>query len=115
MGTLDTANRRALVQPFLVEYYGTGGAESVNDPLNTVTAKDRHALVTPEWVKDLPPGYKLLYIPGIGLLDVRHRMLRPRECARAHSFSDSYQFLGNQDDQMRMIGNSWPVKLGAAI
>jgi DNA (cytosine-5)-methyltransferase 1 len=115
MGTLDTANRRALVQPFLVQYNGTGGPESVDDPLNTVVAKARHSLVTPEWVKDLPPGYKLLYIPGIGLMDVRHRMLRPRECARAHSFADSYTFLGNQDDQMRMIGNSWPVKLGAAI
>lgn len=113
--TLDTSNRRALVQPFLVEYYGTGGPKSVDQPLNTVTAKDRHALVTPEWVKDPPPGYKLLYVPGIGLIDVRHRMLRPRECARAHSFSDSYTLLGNQDDQMRMIGNSWPVKLGRAI
>ena len=38
------------VEPFLVEYYGTGGSQSVGDPLNTVTTKDRHALILPEVV-----------------------------------------------------------------
>lgn len=37
----------ALVEPFLVKYYGTARAYSVKEPLDTVTAKDRFALCEP--------------------------------------------------------------------
>lgn len=117
-GPLPTVTSRGagnLVQPFLVEYYGSGGPESVDDPLNTVTTKDRHAIVMPEWVRELRPGHKLLYIPGLGLMDIRHRMLRISECARAHSCPDDYQFAGNKSDQMKMIGNMWPIEMGKAV
>lgn len=36
-----------LVEPFLVEYYGTGGAQSVDEPLPAVVTKDRFALCEP--------------------------------------------------------------------
>lgn len=42
-----TSNDMGLVEPFLVKYYGTGQANSVNEPLDTVTAKDRFALCAP--------------------------------------------------------------------
>lgn len=42
-----TSNDMGLVEPFLVKYYGTGKAYSVNQPLDTVTAKDRFALCEP--------------------------------------------------------------------
>lgn len=42
-----TSADMGLVEPFLVKYYGTGKAYSVNDPLDTVTAKDRFALCEP--------------------------------------------------------------------
>lgn len=44
--TISTAGYITKVQPFLTSYYGTGnGAHSIDDPLGTVTTKDRHALV----------------------------------------------------------------------
>lgn len=118
--TLSTANRYGLlrIEPFITEYYGTSNAVSIHDPLPTVTTKDRFTVISPEIADTLayyPDGYKLLYVPGIGLMDVTSRMLKPRECARAHSYSDSYVFLGNQNDQMRMVGNSWPTSLAEAM
>jgi DNA (cytosine-5)-methyltransferase 1 len=100
--TLDTSNRMGLVQPFLVQYNGTGGAESADDPLNAITAKARWGLVVVIQDKQY-------------ILDIRYRMLRPKELKRAHSFSEDYEFLGSQEDQIRMIGNSWPVKMAEAI
>lgn len=51
-----------LVEPFLTKYYGTAtGAQSVTEPLDTVTAKARFALVQP-----IVNGWKL---------DIRFRML----------------------------------------
>ena len=38
-------------EPFLVKYYGTGTPAAVADPLDTITTRDRFALVTPFLVK----------------------------------------------------------------
>lgn len=47
MSTVLTQNHKAVVQPFLVEYYGSkGGKErvrSVNEPMPTITAVGKHA------------------------------------------------------------------------
>lgn len=68
-------------QPFLVQYNGNSDAKPTTEPLPTQTGKDRFALVVPElW----PCG-----------LDVRFRMLQPRELARAMGFPDSYEFCVN--------------------
>ena len=111
--TITTAHRgeMALVQPFLASYYGTGGPLSVDDPLNTVTTKDRFALVDPRLVD-------LVEMEGgeiIGYLDILFRMLQPHELAAAHSFPTKYYFFGTQDLQVKQVGNSVPVRTAKAL
>jgi len=44
LGTILTNRTHGLVKPvFLTSYYGNGGANSVEEPLNTITTKERHA------------------------------------------------------------------------
>ena len=67
----------AEVQAFLVKYFSTGAAKSVNEPLDTVTTKDRFALVTIHGEE---------YI----ITDIRMRMLQPRELFNAQGFPSDY-------------------------
>jgi DNA (cytosine-5)-methyltransferase 1 len=97
---LDGSNRYGVVQPFLIKYYGTGEARSLDEPLDSLTTKDRFALVIPEW--------------GVAL-DIRFRMLAPHELAAAHSFPKHYQFKGTREKVVKQIGNSVPVKTSEAL
>lgn len=90
-----------LARPFLVEYYGNGGAKSVENPLPTITTRDTFALICPE---AFPWG-----------LDIRFRMLQPRELAAAMGFPDSYEFAGNKTETTKQIGNAVPVHLAEAL
>lgn len=102
--TLTTSGAHvALVEPFLVKYYGAGVARSVGDPLDTVTTRDRFGLVEP-----LPLG-------NGQALDFLFRMLQPHELAGAMGFPAGYQFAGNREDQVRQIGNAVPVQTAAAL
>lgn len=96
-------NHVAAVRAFLVKYYGTGGSKSVNEPLDTITAKERMGLVTIEgedWQ----------------IIDIGMRMLTPRELARCQGFDDSYVFTDKtKSDQVARIGNSVPPPIAAAI
>jgi DNA (cytosine-5)-methyltransferase 1 len=103
--TVATAGAIALVEPFLVEYYGNGGAESVDTPLNTVTTKERHALVRPTVILD---GQRYL-------LDIRFRMLQPKELAAAQGFPADYHFTGTKTEQVKQIGNAVPTNLARAL
>jgi len=67
----------AEVQAFLVKYFGTSTAASVNDPLDTVTPKDRFGLVT-------------IHGEDYIITDIRMRMLEPKELFRAQGFPDDY-------------------------
>ncbi len=67
----------AEVQAFLMKYYHTGGPKSVEEPLDTVTAKDRFALVTIHGEE---------YI----ITDIKMRMLQPRELFNAQGFPPDY-------------------------
>ncbi len=91
-----------LVSPFLVEYYGNSDTADVDEPLPTVTTKDRHALCVP----DLSPW-------GLGL---RYRMLQPRELAAAQGFPPEYEFAGGtKAARTAQIGNAVPVHLAKAL
>lgn len=90
-----------LVSPFLVEYYGNSDTADVDEPLPTVTTKDRHALCVPD-----------LYPWG---LDLRYRMLQPRELAAAQGFPPDYEFAGNKGETTEQIGNAVPVNLARAL
>lgn len=97
----------ALVQPFLVSYYGCGeGAHSVEEPLDTVTTRDRFGLVE---AGILDKGDE------IAMLDIRFRMLQPHELAAAHSFPVGYHFAGGREEKVKQVGNSWCVKLATAL
>ena len=99
--TQDTSNRMGVVQPFLIEYYGTGTATSVDSPLPTQTGRDRYALCIP-----LQSGY--------AIVDILFRMVRPDELARAHSMDD-YVFEGTREQIVKQIGNSVPRRTAMAL
>lgn len=91
-----------VVQPqFITTYYGNGGVTSVEEPLPTITTKDRCALVMP--------------VVNGKALDIRLRMLKPHELAKAMSFDDDYQFTGTQGDKVKQIGNAWACGVGQAL
>jgi DNA (cytosine-5)-methyltransferase 1 len=98
--TQTTSNQFGVCEPFLVQYYGNGGAASVNDPLDTVTCKDRFALVEPT---------------AGPMIDVRFRMLQPHELAAAQGFPSDYQFTGNKSEVVKQIGNAVPCGLARAL
>jgi len=105
--TVTTAKGGAIgiAEPFLIQYYGTGGASSVDDPLATVTTKGRHALIRPQ----------VIYNGTRYELDIRFRMLNPRELASAQGFREDYVFTGTKTDQVKQIGNAVPRRLARAI
>ena len=74
----------------LLPYYGNSKTQPVTVPMPTLTTRDRHGLV----------GY------ATSLEECRYRMIRVREAARAMEFPDRYQFLGDRDQQIEMIGNA---------
>jgi DNA (cytosine-5)-methyltransferase 1 len=89
------------VTPYLVSYHGNDDAQPVDDPLPTVTTRDRFALVLPQC---LPWG-----------LDVRYRMLQPRELAAAQGFPADYEFVGTKTEVTEQIGNAVPVNTAKAL
>lgn len=101
------------VAAFLMQYYSEGGQwGGLRDPMNTVTTRDRLALVTVV-LKGTP------YL----IVDIGLRMLTPRELYRAQGFPPAYQIEVGHDGrrfpksaQVRMVGNSVsPPPAGALI
>ncbi|MCC4600273.1 DNA cytosine methyltransferase [Xanthomonas melonis] len=90
------------VAAFLVKYYGSGIAVDPRDPLDTVTTKDRLALVTVV-IQGMP------YV----IVDIGLRMLKPHELFRAQGFPATYRITHTADGRaistsaaVRMCGNS---------
>lgn len=100
------------VSAFLMHFYSTGGQWGAADkPLNTITTRDRIALVSV--VMD-----GRTYV----ITDIRMRMLTPRELYRAQGFPDHYVIDKGHDgrpltrtEQVRMCGNSVSPPILAAI
>ncbi|RRU90006.1 DNA methyltransferase [Stenotrophomonas maltophilia] len=90
------------VAAFLVKYYGSGIAVDLHDPVDTVTTKDRLALVT-------------VHIQGTPyvIVDIGLRMLKPHELYRAQGFPPDYIIDRTANGTplstsaaVRMVGNS---------
>ncbi len=100
------------VAAFLLEYYSEGGQWSELDkPLNTITTRDRLALVT-VFVEGTP------YV----IVDIRLRMLKPRELFNGQDFPESYIIDRGHDGrkfsisaQVRMCGNSVDPAMATAF
>jgi DNA (cytosine-5)-methyltransferase 1 len=89
-------------RPFLVKYYGQSTTGDITEPLPTVTATETLALCVPECY---PWG-----------LDIRYRMLKPRELARAQGFPEEYSFKAStKRDTTKLIGNAVPVGLAESL
>lgn len=97
------------VRAFLVKYYGADQDPRLNEPMHTVTARDRFSLVTVAG-----QDYKIT--------DIGMRMLSPRELYRAQGFPDQYIInpIHNgkpltKTAQVRMCGNSVSPVLSKAL
>lgn len=110
LGTISAGGtHHAEVRAFLLKYYGTDQDPRLEEPLHTVTTKDRYGLVT---------------IKGedYAIVDIGMRMLTPRELARAQGFPDTYILDPivngkplSKSAQVRMIGNSVCPPMAAAL
>lgn len=78
---------------FLISYYGTGLSNSLQEPMPTVTTKDRFGLIS--W-----PYF---------------RMLTPKELASAMGFPESYKWIGSPVEQKARIGNAVCPKMAEVI
>lgn len=99
MPTVMTVDAWAVVEPFLVAYYGSQNTSPVGAPVPTCTTRDRFGVVEPDGAR----------------LDIRFRMLTPRELARAQGFPDDYQFSGTREARVKQIGNAVPVNTARAL
>jgi DNA (cytosine-5)-methyltransferase 1 len=105
IGTLLTTERVALCAAFLTTYYSNGGsANPIDGPVPAIVTKARHGLVTVD-------------IDGTtyALVDIRLRMLKPSELARAQGFPADYILTGTQAEQIGRIGNSVCPPVAAAL
>lgn len=105
-------DRSTQVSAFLVKYFGTGGAISLLDPIDTITTKDRFGLV---------------YAFGIPfqIMDICLRMLEPKELLLCQGFPETYKInipdpakphkFITKEAQVKMIGNSVCPPMAAAL
>ena len=88
------------VRAFLIKYYGQGTGQDIEEPLDTVTSRDRFGLVTIEG-----EDYQIV--------DIGLRMLEPRELYGCQGFPDDYiidhDYTGKtypRTEQVKRCGNS---------
>lgn len=107
----DGMGKTQLSAAFLSKYYGTGEGQVPQDPVHTVTTKDREAVVT-------------VTIDGVTyvITDIGMRMLTPRELFRAQGFPESYIIDRKPDgspisktEQVSKCGNSVCPPIAAAL
>lgn len=109
--TPNGGGKCGLVMAFMSKFYGQGVGQKVGEPAHTLTAKDRLGLIT-------------VLIKGIEhyIVDVKMRMLQPKELYACQGFPKSYVLDRGADgqpltktEQVRMVGNSVSPPPAAAI
>ncbi|CAK9074214.1 Modification methylase AgeI (M.AgeI) (Cytosine-specific methyltransferase AgeI) [Durusdinium trenchii] len=81
------------VRAFLIKYYGNGVGQGLDEPLHTITQKDRFGIVEVHGV-----DYEIV--------DITLRMLEPHELAAAQGFPPDYVLLPTKKASVAKIGNS---------
>lgn len=111
LDTITTVDHHAVCVAWLLKYYGTNIGTNLNDPMQTITTRDRFGLVTCQ-------------IDGetYQIVDIGMRMLEPHELYKAQGFPDGYIHSHDHTGkpftktaQVRMVGNSVPPCLIEAI
>lgn len=100
---LATRGAGHVVTPFLTTYYGTGQAQSVDEPISTLTTKHRHGLALVETMREL------------GIVDIGFRMLDVDELAAAQGFGKDYFLHGTKAERVKQIGNSVHTAVARAL
>jgi DNA (cytosine-5)-methyltransferase 1 len=95
-------NRFGLVTAFLTKYYGQGVGQELNDPLHTITTKDRFALTA-------------IKSNGNQVIDIGLRMLQPHELFAGQGFPSNYIRIGTKSEQIKRVGNSVPPPFADAL
>lgn len=97
------------VRAFLIKYYGNQTVHSVEEPLDTITTKDRFGLVTIQGV-----DYQIV--------DIGLRMLEPKELYGCQGFPDDYiidrDYTGKEyprSEQVHRCGNAVCPPIPAAL
>lgn len=101
MPGITTVDALGLAEPIIAKYYSTGQCRPVSEPLDTITTKDRFGLVMP-----VVNGYAL---------DIKFRMLHPKELAAAMGFESDYHFEGSREAIVKQIGNAVAVNTAQAL
>ena len=99
----------AEVQAFLVKYFSTGTAKPLDEPIDTITTKDRFAVVT-------------IHGEDYIITDIKMRMLQPRELFNAQGFPNDYiidhDYNGNEYKKTKQVarcGNAVTPPVPAAL
>ena len=97
------------VRAFLLKYYGTNIGHPADQPLQTITTKERFGLVTIKGTE-----YQIV--------DIGMRMLQPRELFKAQGFDDNYIIDVDQNGkaisktkQVARCGNAVPPPFAKAL
>lgn len=115
--------------PFIAELRRNGTAGSTAEPLSTITAGGtHHALVVPYYTKGTPKTagqpfdtvttkdrFALVTGPSVVAEDCFLRMVQPRESLDAQRFPSTYEVCGNKGQQTAQAGNAVPVNVAAWI
>lgn len=110
LGTVQAqGNHYAESRAFLIKYYGTDQSPQLGLPLDTVTTKDRFAIITIAGTEYM-------------IVDIGMRMLTPRELFTASGFPRSYvidpMYKGkpmSKTAQVHKCGNAVPPHFSAAL
>lgn len=103
LGSVTTHHGKGFVQAFLTKFNGTGKAESIDEPLSTLTTLPRHGLTLIQTMQEL------------GIVDIGFRMLTVPELAMAQGFGRDYYLHGTAAEQIRQIGNSVHTHVAEAL
>lgn len=101
----------ALIEPFMVQYYGNSEVTSCSDPVPTITTKDRFGLCQPEPIA-------VFERDGVeyALMDIRFRMLQAHELAAGMGLG-AYRFpdKSTKKDRTKMVGNAVEKRTATAL
>lgn len=112
----------------LLPFYGTGVADPLDEPLSTVTTKDRHGLALfddvlpamsrggrPLIILNAAEARLLSVMLLLGIGELGFRMLAIDELLQAQGFPADYVLFGTNEEQVKQVGNAVERHVGTAL